>query len=152
MKRRKEREFALKILYAHEFNAEPVSVLIERLNGDNKQLATGFALDIIRTCIEKREDLDQDIRAKLQNWDFNRVAIIDKILLRMAIVEFLCFEEIPPEVTLNEIIEIGKQYSTERSGKFINGILDAVLKKLRQEERIQKKGRGLISNLSSLSL
>ena len=152
MKRRKEREFALKILYAYEFNAEPVSVLIERLNDDNKALTTDFALGIIRTCIEKREDLDQDIRAKLQNWDFNRVAIIDKILLRMAIVEFLCFEEIPPEVTLNEIIEIGKQYSTERSGKFINGILDAVLKELRQEERIQKKGRGLISNLSSLSL
>ena len=151
MKRRKEREFALQVLYAHEFNPEPVSVIVERLNDDKKKLATDFALGIITSCIEKKDELDQEIKTKLKNWDFQRVAIIDKILLRMAIVEFLCFEEIPPEVTLNEIIEIGKHYSTERSGKFINGVLDAVLKKLRREEKIQKRGRGLISNLSSLT-
>lgn len=150
MKRRKEREFALQVLYAHEFNPEPVSVIIERLGEGKKELATDFAVSITKSCIEKKEALDQEIKTKLQNWDFQRVAIIDKILLRMAIVEFLCFEEIPPEVTLNEIIEIGKNYSTERSGKFINGVLDAVLKKLRQEEKIRKKGRGLISSLSSL--
>jgi N utilization substance protein B len=151
MKRRKERELALQVLYAHEFNPEPVSVIIERLNDDKKDLATDFAVGIIKACIERKEELDEEIREKLQNWDFKRVAIIDKILLRMAIVEFLCFEEIPPEVTLNEIIEIGKMYSTERSGKFINGVLDAVLKKLHREEKIQKRGRGLISNLSSLT-
>ncbi len=148
MKRRKEREFALQILYAHEFNPEPVAVLIERIGVEKQDLATEFAREIIQTCIDKKVELDEEIKSKLQNWDFKRVTIIDKLLLRMAIVEFLCFEEIPPEVTLNEIIEIGKNYSTERSGKFINGILDAVLKKLREEEKIQKKGRGLISTLS----
>jgi len=148
MKRRKEREFALQILYAHEFNPEPVAVLIERMGAEKQDLATDFAREIIQTCIDKKVELDEEIKSKLQNWDFKRVTIIDKLLLRMAIVEFLCFEQIPPEVTLNEIIEIGKSYSTERSGKFINGILDAVLKKLREEEKIQKKGRGLISTLS----
>lgn len=148
MKRRKEREFALQILYAHEFNPEPAALLIGRMDDQQKELATDFSVNLINTCIEKKEELDTEIKSKLQNWDFRRVAIIDKILLRMAIVEFLCFEEIPPEVSMNEMIEIGKNYSTERSGKFINGILDAVLKKLREENKIQKKGRGLISGLS----
>jgi N utilization substance protein B len=152
MKRRKEREFALKILYAREYNSETPYVLIERMDEEQRALATDFAIGIICKCIDRKGDLDKLIKSKLQNWDFQRVAVIDKILLRMAIIEFLCFEEIPPEVTLNEIIEISKQYSTERSGKFINGILDAILKKLRYEEKIQKKGRGLISSLSIMRI
>ena len=81
---------------------------------------------------------------QLKNWDFDRVAMIDKILLRMAVAEFLYFESIPPEATLNEMIEISKDFSTERSGKFINGILDAILKNLKKIKKLNKSGRGLV--------
>ncbi|MGD9898397.1 MAG: transcription antitermination factor NusB [Calditrichaceae bacterium] len=147
MKRRKEREFALGILYACEYNSDPYSSLIERMDEEQKKHASDFAVRIIKLCTEQKDDLDEAIVSKLQNWDYGRVAVIDRILLRMAMVEFLYFDEIPPEVSLDEVIEISKIYSTERSGKFINGVLDALLKQLREENRLNKSGRGLISNL-----
>ena len=145
MKRRKEREFALQILYALEFNHTPFSDQIERMDPQFKQYATEFSKKIIEICDEYKDKLDSEIKARLINWDFNRIAVIDKILLRMAMAEFLYFEDVPPEVTLNEMIEISKRYSTERSSKFINGILDAFLKRLRAGKLPNKKGRGLIS-------
>ena len=66
------------------------------------------------------------------------------VLLRMAICEFLFFEDIPPKVSINEMIEISKRYSTEKSSKFINGILDSVFDDLKNEGRIHKSGRGII--------
>jgi len=65
----------------------------------------------------------------------------------MALVEFLYFEDIPPKVTIDEIIEISKDYSTDKSSQFINGILDALFKQLDKEKKIKKSGRGLISNI-----
>jgi len=144
MKRRKEREFALQLLYALEFNPDPVESMLENMDAELKKCATTFSLNIINVCNTKQKELDLEIKTRLINWEFNRVAVIDKILLRMAMAEFLHFEDIPPEVTMNEIIEISKKYSTERSGKFINGILDAILKTLRSEKKLKKSGRGLI--------
>jgi N utilization substance protein B len=69
------------------------------------------------------------------------------VILRLALVEFLYFTEIPPEVSINEAIELAKKYSTAASGKFVNGLLDALFKKLSAEKRIKKTGRGLISKL-----
>jgi N utilization substance protein B len=69
---------------------------------------------------------------------------VDRLTLRMAITEFLHFEDIPPKVTINEAIEVAKSYSTEQSGTFLNGILDAVLKTLKTEGRLRKSGRGLV--------
>jgi len=134
MKRRDERELALKILYALEYNSISVEDLIDELDPELKKNASDFALKIINVGREKKEELDDLIKAQLFNWDFSRVAIIDKILLRMALAELLHFNDVPAEVTLNEVIEISKIYSTERSGKFINGILDAILKKIRAGE------------------
>jgi N utilization substance protein B len=68
---------------------------------------------------------------------------LDKLILRLALCEFLHFPDIPPKVTIDEAIEIAKKYSTEKSGRFVNGILDAVLIDLRKEGRLHKKGRGL---------
>lgn len=144
-KRRNEREFALQVLYAQEFNSLPADEQISLLDEELRQYASDFARKIIDRSLEKKNELDREIKLHLHNWDFNRVAIIDRILLRMAIVEFLFFDEVPPEVTINEMIEISKLYSTERSGKFLNGILDSLLKKLRSENLIKKSGRGLIS-------
>ncbi|MEN0003336.1 MAG: transcription antitermination factor NusB [Bacteroidota bacterium] len=84
------------------------------------------------------------IEPTLKNWDVERVAVIDMILLKMALCELLQFPTIPTKVTLNEFVDISKQYSTDKSKDFINGILDRLMKKLHKEGQINKKGRGLV--------
>lgn len=148
MKRRQEREFALKILYAAEMNEDRWEDQLERLADTEKKHSTDFSKQLINGSIEHKTKIDEEIVSRLKNWEFSRVAIMDKLILRLAITEFLYFEEIPPEVTMNEAIELGKIYSTNRSGKFINGILDAVFKKLKKENRITKTGRGLVSRIN----
>src|SRR5690625_6488171 len=89
---------------------------------------------------------DELIQKHIKNYDVNRLAIIDRLILRMAITEFLYFEHIPTKVTINEAIELAKDYSTRKNVNFVNGILDAVLSTLNDEHRINKKGRGLIGS------
>lgn len=84
------------------------------------------------------------IEPVLKNWDAERVAVIDMILIKMAICEFIHFPTIPTKVTLNEFVEISKLYSTDKSKDFINGILDRLLKQLLDDGRIKKEGRGLL--------
>ncbi len=144
MTRRQEREFALQVLYGLEFNETSVSEMVDRLLDTQKKKATEFSLKLINKTVQNREELDRLIEERLRNWEYKRVATIDKILLRMAIAEFLYFDSVPPQATLNEVIELSKEYGTERSSKFINGVLDAILKKLRKENRINKTGRGLV--------
>lgn len=103
-----------------------------------------FAESLLLRTIDQQEEADEIIRRHTQNWDLSRIALIDHILLRLAICELLTFEDIPPKVTLNEAIEIAKLYSTPRSGQFINGVLDAVVTELHREGRLQKSGRGLV--------
>ncbi|MBD3225995.1 MAG: transcription antitermination factor NusB [Caldithrix sp.] len=147
MKRRREREFALRVLFAHEFNPVPIYQQIENLNAEFRKFDTQFARSIIDIYTDNKEHLDRRIETHLINWDFGRLAIMDRVLLRMALVEFLYMEDIPPEVTINEIIEISKMYSTDKSSRFVNGMLDAILKKLIENKEIVKSGRGLISNI-----
>ena len=139
MKRREARESALKILYALEYNDETPKSVIENLTAEKNLSVSDFTMQIVKTYLDNREEVDKQIVAHLHNWDYRRVAIIDKILLRMAVTEFLYFEAIPPEATINEMIEIGKNFSTERSGKFINGILDAILHKIRPGKKKKTK-------------
>lgn len=130
MKRRAERITALKILYAMEFNPTGIDEQIDLYKINFQENVSEFALDIVRTTAENKTELDDLIKSHLHNWDFGRIGIIDKVLLRMALTELKYFPDIPAEVTLNEVIEISKEFSTERSGKFINGVLDAILKKI----------------------
>jgi len=83
------------------------------------------------------------IEPVLKNWDADRVAIMDMILIKMALIELMTFSSIPTKVTLNEFVEIAKSYSTDKSKDFINGILDRLMKKLDKEGKIKKEGRGL---------
>jgi len=80
----------------------------------------------------------------LKNWDAERVAILDMVMIKMALCELMHFPTIPTKVTLNEFIEISKLYSTEKSKDFINGVLDKLMKKLEKDGEISKEGRGLI--------
>lgn len=91
-------------------------------------------------------DLLELIEPTLKNWDAERVAAIDMILIKMALCELMNFPTIPTKVTLNEFVEIAKLYSTEKSKDFINGILDRLMKKLEKDGKINKEGRGLFEN------
>lgn len=97
-----------------------------------------FARELLQTARDKREYVDEMIKPKLKNWDADRIALLDMIMMRMGICEFLYFETIPPKVTINEYIDIAKQYSTQQSGQFINGVLDNIHKELVAEGKIQK--------------
>jgi N utilization substance protein B len=98
---------------------------------------------MLKTC-EEDAALFNEIEPTLANWDADRVAVLDMLMLKLALCELLHFPTIPTKVTLNEYVEISKVYSTEKSKDFINGILDRLMKKLLSEERIVKEGRGLI--------
>ena len=90
------------------------------------------------------DDVESMIKKHLQNWDFDRVALMDVLLINMAVTEFTCCPSIPERVTVDEYIELSKEFSTERSKLFINGILDKFIIELRSAGRINKSGRGLI--------
>jgi transcription antitermination factor NusB len=129
IKRSEEREFALKMLYASEFNDDSYRLQVERLDEESQEKATAYVALLISHYKEHKLEFDQQIKEILENWELDRVAIIDKVILRMAIAEIIFFDDIPPQVSINEAIELAKKYSTARSGKFINGILDAVYRK-----------------------
>lgn len=102
-----------------------------------------FALSLVEKTIETRETVDEYIIAVAENWELDRIAYLDRILIEMAVVELIYFPEIPTKVSINESIEIAKRYSTDKSGNFINGVLDKILGKLESESKINKTGRGL---------
>ena len=92
----------------------------------------------------RSDELEEIIKNKASNWDINRIAIMDMILLKMALTELMEFQSIPTKVTLNEYIELSKYYSTPKSKVFINGILDKLIVELKEEKKIVKTGRGLM--------
>ncbi len=97
-----------------------------------------FARNLLITAINKKEYALELIKPKLKNWDADRIAILDMILMEMGVCELLYFETIPTKVTLNEYIDLAKAYSTPQSGHFVNGILDNIHKDLLSQNKIQK--------------
>jgi len=105
------------------------------LVGDEKNK---FATDLLETAIDKKTITEDIIKPKLNNWDPERIAMIDMILLRLAVCELVYFNTIPTKVTIKEYIDLGKEYSTEQSGHFVNGILDNIHKEMVASGKIQK--------------
>ncbi len=103
-----------------------------------------FAKQLLVNTLSNSSTYLQMIEKKLTNWDIERISDIDKIILQMAIAEIIRFESIPVKVTFNEYIEIAKQFGTEKSGGFINGILDNLIKHMEKENKFKKTGRGLL--------
>jgi len=97
-----------------------------------------FAKTLLTTVIDKKEYTLELIKPKLKNWDADRIALLDMVIINMGICELLYFETIPTKVSINEYIDLAKDYSTEQSGQFINGILDNIHKELMAEGKIQK--------------
>jgi N utilization substance protein B len=97
-----------------------------------------FARELLTVVLEKKEVTMELIRPKLKNWDADRIATLDMIFMQMGVCEFLFFETIPPKVTINEYIDLAKDYSTPLSGQFVNGILDNIHKDLVTEKKMHK--------------
>ncbi|MEX1062007.1 MAG: transcription antitermination factor NusB [Balneolaceae bacterium] len=145
--RRIVREVVLQALYALEVGQNPASeirtyILKKKLGKDKEALA--FAEKLFLRTTDMEQELDAVIEDQIRNWEINRLAVIDKLILRIALCEFLRFDDIPTKVTINEAIELAKDYSTQKSGQFVNGIIDAALDVLNKKGQIEKKGRGLI--------
>lgn len=105
-----------------------------------------FTRDLFRLVIKHSEEEEKEIQSKTENWELERIAFMDVLLMKMAITEFLYFENIPVKVTMNEYIELAKQYSTPKSSIFVNGILDKLLGEYKEQNRLKKIGRGLVEN------
>ncbi len=105
-----------------------------------------FALELFRKVIRHSDEYEEWIKNKAQNWELERIAVMDIMLMKMAICEVLNFENIPIKVSLNEYIELAKSFSTPKSSVFINGILDKLVAELKADGKVVKTGRGLIDN------
>jgi transcription antitermination factor NusB len=127
-KRTRARELTLQFLYqldlrGPEFLAEVPTFLREE---ESDKSTRDFATHLVRGTAQHLEEIDAVIRDVAQNWDIERMAVIDRNVLRMATYEILHRKDIPPKVSINEAIELGKRYSTQNSGGFINGVLDKI--------------------------
>ena len=117
------------------FLSKPGAYAFDDVIGQEKK---NYAITLLKTAMEKKEFTLEMIKPKLKNWDADRIAALDMILLRMGICEFLYFETIPTKVTINEYIDLAKSYSTQQSGQFVNGILDSIHKDLQASGSIKK--------------
>ena len=136
--RRDGRVAAIQFLY--QLDAHPPKKVDEALEAFWKQNEVpknvcDFAEPLLRGALEKMPEVDAKIRALADNWDFERLAVVDRNILRLAIYEMLFCPDIPPVVSINEAIEIAKKFSTADSGKFVNGLLDRVKKDLLRPAR-----------------
>ena len=148
-KRRQVRERVLQALYAYEASGDSVdhilaTVIRPTFEGDRTYLR--FAERLFLKSADARTEADVLIDRHVENWDLSRIARTDRFVLWIAITEFLYFEDIPPKVTLNEAVEVARVFGTDKSASFVNGVLDAVLRELRQSDRLKKTGRGLVES------
>lgn len=127
----------VKILMDNFFKSSSKANFMKLISAEKNQ----YAHSLLHTTLEKEAYCTELIQPKLNNWDAERVALIDMLLLRMGVCELLYFPTIPTKVTINEYIEIAKLYSTPQSGQFVNGVLDNILKDLSKENKIHKEQR-----------
>ena len=128
--RRIAREAVLQALYAYEITKEKRSKvlkdIINRQSYDNDM--KNFITSLFNFSIDNKEWCEEQIKTRLNNWEFDRVALLDRLLLILAISEIHFVDDVPPKVSISEAIEIAKQYSTEESSSFVNGVLDNIYK------------------------
>ena len=136
--RRDAREAAVQFLYQLDTHkpADVEKALAEFWKqNEEPQNVREFAADLLRGTLEKLPEIDARLRTLADNWDFERLAVVDRNILRLALYEMLFRTEIPPVVSINEAIEIAKKFSSAESGKFVNGLLDRVKKDLLRPAR-----------------
>ena len=135
--RRAARQCVLEALFSYQFSKNDTLEIIDQLLSKNPELkGNNDFIKSLFNCVFKNMKWAEDIiKSHLENWEIDRVAQIDKILLKMGICEIYYIDDVPPKVTISEMVEIAKIYSTDESPVFINGILDAVFKKHTKENK-----------------
>ena len=133
--RRKAREIALQVLYGLNFENIDAQKALDLFwsNFVAPKAAKEFAAFLVQGTCEHKEELDKLIAGCSDNWSLGRMSKVDINILRLAVFEFLYCDDIPPKVTLNEAVDLGKTFGSENSGSFINGILDALNLKLNKK-------------------
>jgi len=131
-KRTRARELALQALYQldvrPELTLEELHAFLEQ--GSDDAQVKRFAEQLVDGCREHEGEIDQAIQSVAENWDIRRMAVVDRNILRLSVYELKYLEDVPPKVSINEGVELGKRYSTVSSGSFINGILDRIKRDL----------------------
>jgi len=143
--RRILREKVMQILYAYELNNDNLEntkngILVNIDQPEDR----AFAEQLLHCVVVHQAEMDIEIKKRVSNWEIERMAMLDKILMRMGMCELAFLSDIPPKVSINEAIEIAKAFSTASSGKFINGVLDGFLHDLKKSGKLIKTGRGLL--------
>ncbi|OMP67711.1 transcription antitermination factor NusB [Domibacillus epiphyticus] len=125
MNRRASREKAIQALYQMDLSGAEAAEAIENvLNGDSSE--SGYLHNIVLGVEDHLEEIDKSIKENLENWSFDRLAKVDRNILRLAVYEMTYVEDVPSKVAMNEAIELAKRFSDERAGKFINGVLSKI--------------------------
>lgn len=132
--RRKARKTALTILYIHDLMGFPIDEVtkevLEKIKLNEKNLE--FLDKLISKIKENKKRIDKTIKKHLINWKLERLSYIDRAILRIATCELLYFEDIPPKVSIDEAIELAKEFSEEDAKRFVNGVLDAIYKEIKK--------------------
>ena len=134
--RRSAREAVLQALYAIEVGKETKSKALKDIlkRESRNHDAKNFITELFNVSLSNREWCEDQIKSRLNNWEFKRVAILDRLLLIVAIAEIFFIDTVPPKVSISEAIQIAKKYSTEDSSAFVNGVLDNIYKSAAKEK------------------
>lgn len=134
--RRRARELAIQVLFHMEYNPGDPGECFDRVCEcfEPPREVRAYAREVVLGVWEKKEELDQRMRRSSKNWRVERMSRVDRNILRLAIYEVLYRKDVPPKVSIDEAVELGKRYGTEESGAFINGILDHIYNELKAEE------------------
>jgi transcription antitermination protein NusB len=150
-KRRLIRIKVVQILYAYELSKDPIEKVIkDQLSEIEDTEKIQFASELIGMVLKNVKKIDTLIESNIDNWELGRIALLDKLALRMGVAELMYFPDIPSKVSINEAIDVAKLFGTDNSGKFVNGVLDAIYIKLKKEGEINKSGRGLIDTANNI--
>ena len=139
-KRRQAHELAIKVLFHREFNPgdpeEDFHLICESFGSGGSILS--FSKELVLGVCHHKEEVDRLIRRSSQNWRLERMSYVDRCILRLGVFEILYREDIPPKVSIDEAVELGKKYGTKDSGSFVNGILDNIYNKLESSNAFNK--------------
>jgi len=136
--RRHARIIALQCLFANEFLSEDPQSVCEKVCNSLEEEIVKFAAQLIQKAYENEKQISKLIKEHLRNWEYERVSILDRVLIKIAVTEMLFFPDIPVEVSINEALEISKEFCNMKSRRFVNGMLDSIYKKLKKTHQLKK--------------
>jgi N utilization substance protein B len=144
--RRQAREWVVQFLFQTEFNPEELDQALDDFWNDEEKAPLdrdrNYVNEVIHGVIEQQKKIDRSIKRYTDNWDVDRLGVLDRIVLRVAVYEMLFRDDVPPVVSINEAIEIAKAFSGQKSARFVNGVLDRIQKELDRPARGNRPDNG----------